>query len=547
MTLSPLTTLILCCTLVFLFTQPVVAQVPEWRESLPNDTISSISLSTNGDHIVFGGSKGGVYLLSRNGSEVWSKGFQGEQLVKITGDSSRIFAGSREELYSDKGAVRLFYQNGTALSKTATGWITDLALAWKGSQLVVGTTGGEVILVSRDGNISILSNNAMNLLTRSTSLFQYLPIESIAISADGTTVPYSVRINKNPRFVIFRKSSTRQKIMSNVIELIAVSSNGTYIATSEGEGSLGKISSRYINGTERWSTKTPRVTDLVISEDGSIIVAGTVDDSVFSLNNTGHVLWKYPVDGEVTKLSINSLASKIIAGTSNGTLYLFDRTGYPLGIYHEGGVLDKSISDVEISRDGSTIIAVVDKRELLYFTSSKFVPVSSEKLTAVNISSTSPVINDSYQNPDNITMTSQAGLNFLLLSSGNSKISMIIQEIIYYFWVGRQGLNHNGDVSMTIDPRWILQSDPPGNLTPNSSVDIETSNNKTIKSNKTASANAPGTSVAPHTTPVKSNKTASANATGTSVTPHTTPVKSNKTASTNTTGTSVAPHTTPVK
>ena len=67
---SPITVLIIICFLVLLFAYPTFAQVPEWRTSLSDDTISSIALSSNGDYVVIGSTKGEVHLFTRKGTEV---------------------------------------------------------------------------------------------------------------------------------------------------------------------------------------------------------------------------------------------------------------------------------------------------------------------------------------------------------------------------------------------------------------------------------------------------------------------------------------------
>lgn len=485
MALSPITALIIFGFLFLSLTQPAAAQVPEWRMSLPDDAISNIALSSNGDYVVIGSTKGEVHLFTHTGSERWAEEFAGDQLVKIADDGSRIFTGSQEALYSDKGAVRIFNQNGTSLSKTSTGWITGLALARNHSQLVVGTLGGGVYMFNRDGVMYSLLNDPM---------LTYNPIASVAISADGSTTAYSVYFNEDPSFIINRKKANKKISTLNVITSIAVSSNGTNIATSEGEGSRGIVSSRYNNGTTLWNVKTPRVNDLKISEDGSLVVAGCTGGSVVSLNRTGDIVWDFSTDKEVSVLSINSPATKIVAGTTNGTLYLLDNEGALLWKYHDDGVMITPVTALEISRDGSTIIAVLGKRDLLYFTTSRILPGSLAQSPSVNLSMTSPEVNVYGLDPHNTSITLQKPENFSSPLTGNSKLFTKICDIIWNLKSGGLTFDHRGETSswITMDPLVIFPHGNTFNITRNLSGNLTTSNNAFVKSSPIFSGNSTG-------------------------------------------------------
>ena len=505
MTISPSMILIIVGFLILSLAPPAGAQVPEWRISLSNDSISSIALSSTGDHIVIGSSKGEVHLFSQNGTDVWFEAFPGDQLVKISGDSSRIFAGSREDLYTNKGALRILYPNGTLLSKTVTGWIADLALADKTGQFVVGTTGGKVFLFNQDGDVSTINDFFLS----------YHPIASIAISADGSTIPYSVWIDQDPLFIINRKNTNRQNIMPNVIDLITVSSNGTDIATSEGEGSIGMISSWNLNGKARWTTKTPRVNYLKISDDGSLVVGGAEDGSVFSLNNSGDILWNYPTDGKITALSINSQATKIVAGTTNGTLYLFDNTGNIIWKYNDGSIFNTQITALEISRDGSSIIASINRRELLYFLTSEYLPDPLVQSSTTNISTMRVDVNDTDHDLNN-TYT-QEPLNFSTLLSGNSEIYSIIQNILRNFGSVKEGDDYRGDVSsrITMVPLLIFTSGHTFNGTLNLPTTLIRSDNTADNNfNNTTATNTSSTIPASKNTDDNSNNTTATKTSG---------------------------------
>jgi len=485
MALSHITALIIFGFLFFSLAQPAVAQVPEWRMSLPDDAISNIALSSNGDYVVIGSTKGEVHLFTRTGSELWAEEFAGDQLVKIADDGSRIFTGSQEALYSDKGAVRIFNQNGTLLSKTSTGWVTGLALARNHNQLAVGTMGGGVYMFNRDGVMYSLLNDPM--LTDN-------PIASVAISADGSTIAYSVYSNQNPSFIINRKKINKKISTLNVFTSIAASSNGTDIATSEGEGSRGIVSSRYNNGTALWNAKTPRVNDLKISEDGSLVVAGCTGGSVVFFNRTGDIVWDFSTDKEVSALSINSPATNIVAGTTNGTLYLLDNEGALLWKYHDDGVMIKPVTALEISRDGSTIIVVLGKRDLLFFMTSKILLGSLAQSPNGNLSLTSPEVNVSGLDPYNASITLLKPENFPSALTGNSKLFTEIRDIVRNLKSGGVTFDHRGGTSswITMEPLVIFPHGNTFSITRNLSGNRTTSNNAFVKSSPILSGNSIG-------------------------------------------------------
>ena len=568
---SPITVLIIICFLVLLFAYPTFAQVPEWRTSLSDDTISSIALSSNGDYVVIGSTKGEVHLFTRKGTEVWAEEFTGEQYVKIADDGSRIFSGSQESLYSDKGSIRIINENGTTLSKTPTGWITALALARNSSQLAVGTTGGETFIFNRDGTKNRLSNDPM--------LVYLPPIASVAISDDGSTSVYSVFFDKDPNLVINRKNSNKKLSTLNVITSIAISSNGTDIATSEGEGSRGFVSLRYNNGTTRWTTKTPRVSDLKISDNGSLVVAGGVGGSVFLLNRTGDIVWDFPTDGGVPGLSIDSQAMKIVTETTNGTLYLLDNKGSLLWKYHDDGVMNKKVTAVEISRDGSSIIAALNNRELLYFTTSKILPVpqlpSSNETHLVK----SSAVNVPVPSTQNNTSIIRTPFNFSLNRTANSKLFTVNgEEIVGNKKSGVRLFNYRGvnNSWIPLDPILFLNSGKNFTITwnlsgiqvtsinttvkptpisiKNTTVNQTTSNNTTVKPTPISIKNATVNQTISNNTTVKTTPTLIKNATvnqtisnNTTVKTTPTPIKNatvNQTISNNTT---VKPTPTPIK
>ena len=351
-------TLILALLLCFLVIHPVVALDARWNTNISGNHLSSVSITSDGKRIVSGSTDGDICLFSDTGEVLWKISEPGTQIAKISSDGSAIVAGSQEELYADKGVLRYFYPDGSLRSKTITGWISDLHIAKNGTNSVLGTIRGVIELIGPDGEMTKFS---------SADVLQTVPIGDVAISPDGSTIAYSTWGGKEPRFVITGKRYYRNIITRDTITGIALSSNGSYLAETVGEGTLGKLSLRYGNGTVVWSNKTHLIHNLLIADDASVVVSGTDDGVIHAYSHSGNQIWEYQADGPIIALSMTPSASKIVAGTSNGTIYLLDKNGSLLGKYHDNGLLYDGVSLLEISRNGGSFITVLNGKEMMYF------------------------------------------------------------------------------------------------------------------------------------------------------------------------------------
>ncbi len=214
------------------------------------------------------------------------------------------------------------------------------------------------VAISADGTTIVEgSNNKTTLLDSSSneSLWSYdvgAMILDVAISDDGGTI---VAGTMGGLLYVFERDSSTPLWMRNCssyVVAVAVSGNGTLVTAGDWSGrvyAFNRTSSSPI-----WDYMTGGiVTKVSVSQDGSTVAAvgfaGTIYVFGLSSNST---LWSYHTGGILYGVSLSSNAS-IIAAASLGGVYIFSRqSNATLWTYS-----DFNFYDVEVSRDGSTIVA----------------------------------------------------------------------------------------------------------------------------------------------------------------------------------------------
>ncbi|MCX6701561.1 MAG: hypothetical protein NTV68_16840 [Methanomicrobiales archaeon] len=280
-----------------------------------------------------------------------------------------------------------------------------------------------------------------------------------------------------------------------------------------------------------------------------MVIAGCTGGSVFSLNRTGDIVWDFSTDGEVPVFSINSQATKIVAGTTNGTLYLLDNKGALLWTYHDDGVMNKQVTALEISRDGSSIIAVINNRDLLYFTTPEILPVSLAQSPTGNLSTTKLEVKVSGLDPLDTSIILQKPVNSSAPLTGNSKLFTELCDIIWNLKSGGLIFDYRGGTSsrITVDPLVIF---PHGNTfdnTRNLSGILSASNSTAVKSSPAPTKTSTGIVTASNNTTVKSSPVPTKNSTGIVAASNNTTVKSSSVPTKNSTGIVAASNNTTVK
>jgi serine/threonine protein kinase/WD40 repeat protein len=121
-----------------------------------------------------------------------------------------------------------------------------------------------------------------------------------------------------------------------------------------------------------WSNKiggwTSIAQNVLISQDGSFIIAGCNDGKIYFFNREGKLLWNYKIAswlGGINNISISQDGSYIAAGSTNGKIYFFNREGKLLWNYKSDWMA--SMRSVSVSRDGTHIAAGSSDFSIYFF------------------------------------------------------------------------------------------------------------------------------------------------------------------------------------
>jgi WD40 repeat protein len=148
-----------------------------------------------------------------------------------------------------------------------------------------------------------------------------------------------------------------------------------------------------------WSYRTgAEINDVAISSDGSLIVAGSGDKKIYSLDQDGRLLWSYEAEETITSVAISSDAEWIGAGSNNGKIFIFNREGRLIWQHPTG----TSIRNIAISKDEFIYVfygGIVQKFNLQSgFTSNKYVFNSEIQHVAITENGESIAISTSDNN-----------------------------------------------------------------------------------------------------------------------------------------------------
>jgi glycine betaine/proline transport system substrate-binding protein len=147
---------------------------------------------------------------------------------------------------------------------------------------------------------------------------------------------------------------------NHLIESVAVSSNGSYIAV----GSDDKVRLFDKEGNNLWNYKTKgTVKGVSISSDGFYILAGSADNYIYLFDKKGNLIWNRKLISTVYGVSISSNGSFMVAGTDGPTrVYLLNKEGDFLW----ERIVYSSVEGVAISPDGS-YIAIGAVSDFVYY------------------------------------------------------------------------------------------------------------------------------------------------------------------------------------
>ena len=195
-----------------------------------------------------------------------------------------------------------------------------------------------------------------------------LAVSAVAISENGeyivagsSTLYFFRRENRDPLWTYTIGAS---------ITKISITPDGKYIALAAGDkvylfdNQGNKLLERYLMQPEQEGELVgTSVEDVAISSDGSYVVAvSSLNVNLFS--KTGTRLWYAygsPAFEDIKTVAISGRGEKIVCGDDESFISLFNTDGSRLA-YQD---LGSPIADIEISNDGSKIVAITEYRLVL--------------------------------------------------------------------------------------------------------------------------------------------------------------------------------------
>ena len=380
----------------------VLAVQPQWTFSLsPNATyegnLNRIIISDDGQYLAaYVAEENTLLFFNQTGTLLWSRQFTSERppwisSIDISRDNSIIAtselvpgccAGSVTSTTSNQ--VILFDRTGAILWNYSTlSPPTAVAISPDASRIYAGTEDSRVICLDRNGSV---------LWTQNTDA----PAYSLTLSKDGTLIAAA---GKNP-------GTTPNGTVNYPNDLLLYNQNGSLlwkyrtggpntVAISRDNSKIAVIGGRYGNlylfnrtgGLVGGRSFPETGSSLALSDDASRIFVGSVEGSVYRLDNAGAIVWTITTPYLSRHIAAANDGKCVVFGNGSSIMKV-DRNGSVLWEYSTGAW----VSSVAMSGDGRETGAISDA---IYFFNSQ-VPVTPpdttgnpEMNTLLPISSTS--------------------------------------------------------------------------------------------------------------------------------------------------------------
>lgn len=335
---------------------------PAWIYRTGGQDISSMAISADGSTIAIGTSDGGLILLDSAGTEQWRQKLPGEVLIAIPPDGSLILAGTREDHYKNKGALRLYEKNGTQKWFINTGFVTGIGISADRKRMAAGVQTGDIYLTTAEGTTPTVIPPEKDTVMA----------QGFAMSPDGSTGGYTKflvndrYVTRDPRLVIINLNSKSRKTCDIGSDALAFISNGSIAASGISDGTTGSVSVYQRDGKLICRNEIGAVSDVAISGSGDRI-AGTSWSGLSLLTVSGNASRLLLPREDLTSVSMNRNGTFIATGSTDGTVYFLNWTGTILWSNWNGGVSPGKIVDVALAADGNAVVSASDQHEVWYF------------------------------------------------------------------------------------------------------------------------------------------------------------------------------------
>jgi WD40 repeat protein len=345
--------LLICCISLV---SPVPALEPRWEYQPAGDHISSIALSANGSAVAAGTKEGHLVLLNETtGNPLWTRDIPGEVIVALSPDGNLVVSGAKEDRANNKGAVRLYYRDGSTGWKIITGSVNDLAISADSKRVAAGIVNGQVYITDLTGsNVTIAPGPPDAIMAR-----------EFAMATDGSTGAYIPCNDFKPTVVLVNLKTQRKTTVELPAGVLAISGNGSRIAVGFGEGTAGSLTLLDKNGKKLWTNRTDPIAGLAISSDGALIAAAS-GVGLYLVNQTPDQTLIVPSGSPLTSVAMSKNGSYFATGADDGSVSFRYRNGSELWNYQVTGFVTEKIASLKISSDGTHLLAATD-HSLYYF------------------------------------------------------------------------------------------------------------------------------------------------------------------------------------
>jgi len=381
---------LICCI-------PVLAGTPCWETGVRGEYITGLAIADDGSHVIIGTTRGNARVYDRNGTLLWETRVPGSLMVGCRGNGTVFLLASQEDLYSNKGGVRLFSQDGTQLWLKNTGYTEAIDLPAQSDRILIGNRVADLLVLNEEGG----EVAAFNELPRT-----YV-VADLSMSDDGQVFSYTVH-EMFPQIRFIRVDTGEKTNLTRLfesdltgfggdplIQRVDVSSDGNYTASVQGEGGWDILCLHANDGTLLWTEEMDAIRDIAISGDGSSVCSGTGSGKITGYSREGYLSWEFISGSAITSLSRVSQNGLLAAGNDQGDLYLMNETGQLLWSTRIDEFPRGDVTLVELSRDGTSLVAVINRHTVHYFAVD----------TTFSVTSPLPTVCQ-----DNTTVTNESGM-----------------------------------------------------------------------------------------------------------------------------------------
>lgn len=302
--------------------------VPFWKVQAPEDLpVTGITLADDGSRILVHGNQ--LSVFSRGGERLYG-GYAGS-VAAMSGDGNYVVSALGQN-------VRLIDKDGAEVwTKTMKAPVSHVAISKSASVTVAADTDGDISSWYLSGG----SNGTMTIE----------PSKNMALSPAADMIV--VATDKGLRFVnpgLFLMWTDNRT--DSIDRYIAFTSDGSTIYTAGGK----RVSSHAKDGTLNWQrmVTTADITSLACSGDGRTVVVGCQDGKVYALDMRGIAHTEYKTGGWVNAIGLSQDGTLIAAGSVDRSLTLLTRNGEVQRILKTTSIIQPR--SIVISNDKSYLV-----------------------------------------------------------------------------------------------------------------------------------------------------------------------------------------------